>query len=224
MSGSGDTYTVTVSLNTIQGTARFAWTSWTTTASWTHRRNPLGGAGIGERKFHRRARIHRPDDSPASRSLRQGFRRRGRPTSGRGCRAQRATDISSLKGSTAVYARIVSSAVCGSTACSSATTTALGMGSHRWRVQAMLGGAWKGYSPYKAFTVSPRAGLWSGYGLDFYVTSSLASVDDFAIYRRRDGMRNLQDHPPSLGADHRQPLRLWRSLLRQRHLLEPDQR
>ena len=89
---------------------------------------------------------------------------------------------SSLKGTAVVYTKTVLASVCG-TACSNTPTTLLVPGVYKWRVQAQLRGVWTSYSPYKVFTLlAPKAGLWKGNGLEFYVTPNRVNVDNFAIF------------------------------------------
>ncbi|MFH2038215.1 MAG: DUF1080 domain-containing protein [Chloroflexota bacterium] len=58
------------------------------------------------------------------------------------------------KGTTIVYAKTVSAGVCGSTTCSNTPTTKLAYAAYKWRVRAKVGGVWKPWSAYKAFTVN----------------------------------------------------------------------
>ncbi len=60
-----------------------------------------------------------------------------------------------LRGATLVYTKTVTSAGCGATQCSNTPTTSLGYLTYNWRVQALVGGVWKSYSPYKTFSISP---------------------------------------------------------------------
>jgi hypothetical protein len=91
-----------------------------------------------------------------------------------------------LKGTALVYTKTVPASACGPINCSNHPTIALGVGSYAWKVQAYVGGAWRGYSPLKAFSISPpkpKAGFWaSNTGDEFYVTPAQTAVKDFAIY------------------------------------------
>ncbi|MGE5251494.1 MAG: hypothetical protein ACM3QS_14930, partial [Bacteroidota bacterium] len=93
-----------------------------------------------------------------------------------------------LKGTTLVYTKIVGSTRCGTAYCTSTPSTVLSAGSYKWRVQAYVGGVWRAYSTYKAFSIpvpsnKPKAGFWeSTTGDEFYVTADQNYVDDFAIY------------------------------------------
>jgi subtilisin family serine protease len=93
-----------------------------------------------------------------------------------------------MKGTTSVYSKIVNASVCTSSLCSNTPTTTLSLGAYKWRVRAMVGGAWKAWSAYKNFSIqapstNPQAGFWeSTTGDEFYVTVDQANVDDFAIY------------------------------------------
>jgi len=53
-----------------------------------------------------------------------------------------------------VYTKLVPASACAAGVCSNTPITALGYKSYKWQVQALIGGVWKAYSPYKAFTVS----------------------------------------------------------------------
>ncbi|MGV8026766.1 MAG: C1 family peptidase [Anaerolineaceae bacterium] len=58
------------------------------------------------------------------------------------------------KGSTLVYAKTVTSSVCGTTTCTSTPSNVLSLGTYQWRVGAYVDGAWKTFSTYKTFIVS----------------------------------------------------------------------
>jgi hypothetical protein len=54
-------------------------------------------------------------------------------------------------------------------------------------VQAQVGGVWSNYSAFKTFTVTAtgaaKAGFWEDpAGMEFYVTTNQANVDNFAVY------------------------------------------
>ena len=87
------------------------------------------------------------------------------------------------KGTKVIYAYAVPASACGSTVCTKTPTTKLTNASYKWRVQAMVGGAWKAYSVYKSFTINtkPKAGYWSGSFNSFYVTPSQTYVKNFKI-------------------------------------------
>ncbi len=57
------------------------------------------------------------------------------------------------KGSTIVYTKKVLSSVCGAKNCLNTPTTKLVYAAYKWRVRAKVGGIWKAWSAYKAFTV-----------------------------------------------------------------------
>ena len=94
-----------------------------------------------------------------------------------------------VKGLTTVYTKaVLASAACTSTStvCSNTPTNVLSAGSYKWRVQAMVKGAWKAYSAYKAFTLAsglPKAGLWQTTNTwhEFYVTPAHNNVDNFSV-------------------------------------------
>ncbi|MHB8807236.1 MAG: hypothetical protein ACYC59_06610, partial [Anaerolineaceae bacterium] len=52
-----------------------------------------------------------------------------------------------------VYAKTVTSDVCGSTNCTSTPTTVLTAGDYYWRVGAYVSGAWKAFSSNMNFTL-----------------------------------------------------------------------
>ena len=81
-----------------------------------------------------------------------------------------------VKGTTTIYSKTVSASVCNTTTCSSLPSIVLAPGAYSWRVQALLGGVWKSYSPYRAFVLrAPKAGYYkrsySDYAVDFYIIS-----------------------------------------------------
>jgi hypothetical protein len=97
--------------------------------------------------------------------------------------------IKLVKGTTTVYIKSVASSACGTTTCTSTPSTALGLFSYKWKVQAQVDGVWSAYSAFKTFTVAsavtkPKAGFWqeSDSLAEFYVTTNQANVDNFAIY------------------------------------------
>ena len=88
-------------------------------------------------------------------------------------------------GFTAIYSKIIPASACGATTCQNTATTLLNYyGSYFWRVQAMVNGVWQPYSEFKSFKVifSPKAGLWKGPGLDFYVDPQQTRITNFSIY------------------------------------------
>ena len=109
-----------------------------------------------------------------------------------------------VKGSTTIYTKTVASSACGSSTCSNTPTTALAAASYKWKVQAKVGGVWKAYSAFLAFTVagattSPKAGFWeSEYGDEFYVTTDQKNVDNFAIILDVDGCGIITITHPAL--------------------------
>jgi hypothetical protein len=72
-----------------------------------------------------------------------------------------------MKGATLVYTKTAPATACTTTACTSTPTTVLSAGAYKWRVQALVGGAWKPYSAYKAFSVNgPTSGFDSQFTSD----------------------------------------------------------
>ena len=88
-----------------------------------------------------------------------------------------------MQGTTAIYAKTVAAGACGA-ACTNTPTNVLADGAYKWRVRAMIGGAWKGWSAFKNFTVQttsgPEAGFWDAPPYEeFWVTPDQSFVDDF---------------------------------------------
>ncbi|MGC1375859.1 MAG: choice-of-anchor Q domain-containing protein, partial [Anaerolineales bacterium] len=76
-----------------------------------------------------------------------------------------------LKGTKTIYTRNVAASACGPSNCSNTPTTTLSLGSYQWKVRALVDGVWKNYSLFKAFKiVDVKAGFWTAPGLEFYVT------------------------------------------------------
>ena len=69
-----------------------------------------------------------------------------------------------FKGTTAVYTFAAGSATCGTTTCTKTPTTTLSLGSYKWRVRAYIGGVWKAWSAYKAFSIE---GTTTGFNSQF---------------------------------------------------------
>ncbi|MGV8026765.1 MAG: C1 family peptidase [Anaerolineaceae bacterium] len=57
-------------------------------------------------------------------------------------------------GTTLIYARTVTSSVCGTTTCSNTPTTVLSAGDYQWRVCAYVDEVWRSASAFKSFTLS----------------------------------------------------------------------
>ncbi len=91
------------------------------------------------------------------------------------------------KGAALVYTKTVTSAVCGASVCVNTPSTVLASAAYKWRVQALVGGAWKSYSVFKPFIVAqpntkPKAGYWSnGTWNSFHVTPNQVSVKEFSL-------------------------------------------
>jgi inhibitor of cysteine peptidase len=60
-----------------------------------------------------------------------------------------------LNGAALVYSKIVPVSACGPTLCSNTPLTLLRYSTYRWQVQALVGGVWKPFSAYTAFSVTP---------------------------------------------------------------------
>jgi hypothetical protein len=106
--------------------------------------------------------------------------------------------IQLLKGTTVIYTKTVPASACKATQCADTPTSVLNVGAYKWKVRAMFGSAWKSYSPSMTFKIFPaKPGFWRGPGLEFYVTKSQASVDNFAIYINISGCGNYKiTHTP----------------------------
>jgi hypothetical protein len=188
VSGFGATYTVTISLDTHAGNGTVRLDVVDNDSIVDSVGDPLGGVGIGNGNFtsgesYTVLMIPQPL-SPAGRVSTELPTYEWIKVSG-ATRYRIQLSIGPTK--------IVSSEVCGSTVCSIRPTTwprnaktrpirFVGMGSHKWRVQAQVDGVWAKYSEYQTFTVSPKAGYWESNGLDFTVTTDLAGVADFTLY------------------------------------------
>ena len=109
--------------------------------------------------------------------------------------------IQIVRGTKTVFTKKLASSVCKTTTCANTPTNILNPGIYKWRVRALVGGAWRPYSPYQSFTViGPSAGYWWGDWMDFYVTPNQSKVDNFAIYISVGacGISNYQVMNPSL--------------------------
>jgi hypothetical protein len=95
-----------------------------------------------------------------------------------------------LQGTTVIYTKTVASSACGASTCSNTPATVLNTLAYKWKVQAAVGTVWSSYSAVKTFTVSApgaaKAGFWDdayqAAGMEFYVTTNQANVDNFAVY------------------------------------------
>jgi aqualysin 1 len=98
-----------------------------------------------------------------------------------------------FQGTTLIFTKTVTSSVC-TTVCKHTPPTSLADGDYRWRVRALVGGAWKPFSAFKAFTVQtsgsgPQAGFWQSaespepglFWEEFWVTPDQSFVDDFKL-------------------------------------------
>jgi len=87
-----------------------------------------------------------------------------------------------VRGVKIVYSKTVGSAVCKSSTCSNTPVNVLANGAYKWRIRAMIGGAWQSYSGYTTFTILvPNAGFWSG-DTSFYVTPGGVSMNRYTIH------------------------------------------
>lgn len=59
-----------------------------------------------------------------------------------------------LQGKITKYTKVVSSTTCTSTTCTHTPSEVLMPSNYAWRIQAMVGGVWRSYSPYKTFTLT----------------------------------------------------------------------
>ena len=86
------------------------------------------------------------------------------------------------RGSALVYTQTYPSSVCVTT-CSGKPAVSLSDSAYMWRVRAMVGGVWRGYSVFQTFSLVtlPLNGFWSGPGVAFYVTGNENLVEQFSI-------------------------------------------
>jgi|GEM_PF-6313779 len=87
------------------------------------------------------------------------------------------------KGSKRVYTKTVPASACNASTCSNTPKTLLVYATYKWKVRAMVEGAWRPFSVSKTFNVNnkPKAGFWSGPGVEFYVIATQNKVKSFAI-------------------------------------------
>jgi hypothetical protein len=98
-----------------------------------------------------------------------------------------------------LYSKIVPASSCGATTCSNTPTNVLPYGNYQWEVQAMTGGVWQTYSPFKPFSIQllPKAGLWTGPWMGFYIAPNQTQLSDFSIYVSITGCGNYKiTHKP----------------------------
>jgi hypothetical protein len=102
-------------------------------------------------------------------------------------------------GTTRLDSKFISASTCGATTCVNTPGNVLPFAVYKWRVRALTQGTWKPFSAFKSFTVlGARAGYWKGYGVDFYVTPSRTSVQNFSIYISVSGCGNYRITYPVL--------------------------
>jgi hypothetical protein len=179
VSGSGDTYTVAVNTGSSNGTIRLDLVDDDSIQDGSG--NPLGGIGSSNGNF----------------TLGQGYTIVNVPTPT--LPVGTITDTTPtytwskilgatsyqyqlLKGTKTIYTKTVAPGACSPAICANTPTTILVAGSYQWKVRAMVNGVWKNYSPFKVFkVVDVKAGLWTAPGLEFYVSPTSNTVDNFAI-------------------------------------------
>ena len=184
VSGSDSGYTVTVGTGSGNGTIRLNVVDDDTIVD--DRNMPLGGAGTGNGSFtsgqtYTISKMLVPQ-SPT------GTTWDTTPTY-KWSKVPQATQYryQLVTGTTPVYVKVVPASVCSVTVCSSTPITLLAPDAYKWRVQALVGGVWQSYSPYRAFVLrAPKAGYYkrsySDYAVDFYVTPNRVNVRNFGLW------------------------------------------
>jgi hypothetical protein len=87
-----------------------------------------------------------------------------------------------FKGTKLVSTKLVGITACGATTCSNTLKTALPDGAYQWHVRAMINGVWRNYSAWNLFSLTAiKAGFWHG-ASDFYVAPDHRSVIRYTIY------------------------------------------
>lgn len=150
MEGSGDTYVVMVNTGSGNGTIRLDVVDNDSILGVLS--DPLGGAGLENGNFAT-GQTYTVRKIPIPQSP-QGILWDRTPTH-KWLKVPQATQYryQLVKGTTTIYTKTVPACVCNSTACSHTPLTLLNPGVYQWRVQAMAGGAWQGYSPDLSFTL-----------------------------------------------------------------------
>jgi len=189
VSGSGDTYTVTVETGKGNGTV---WLNLVDDDSILDGSAiPLGGPGAGNGNFTGQAYTIRK--IPVTQTP-KGTTWDRTPT------YKWSTIPGATKytyelwmGTARVYTKTILATACGAAACANTPATVLAPAGYKWRVRALASGVWQPFSAYRAFTVAaPRAGYWRGSGVDFYVTPDRAYVKNFSIYVSVSGCGNYR--------------------------------
>jgi hypothetical protein len=103
------------------------------------------------------------------------------------------------RGNTLIYTQFAVSSACIATKCSSSPLLSVGPAVYRWRIRANVKGAWRDFSPYRAFIIDgPKAGLWQGSWPQFYITPDQKSVKNFSVYISVNGCGNYRITSPLL--------------------------
>ncbi|MCQ3937288.1 MAG: hypothetical protein DPW18_09600 [Chloroflexi bacterium] len=182
VSGSGDTYTVTVSTGTWSEGATIRLDVVDDDSILDSLNNPLGGTGAGNGDFTS-GQIYTLSNIPVALSP-TGVTTDTTPTF-KWSNINGATryQYQLKRGTKIVYTKTVAASVCNTAACSNTPTTVLAFGNnYTWKVRAEVNGEWKEYSPNLPFKVSAaKAGRWNGRALQFYVTKGAPKVDNFAV-------------------------------------------
>ncbi len=87
-----------------------------------------------------------------------------------------------FKGTKLVYTKLVGGNVCGAATCSNTPKVALQDGAYQWHARAMINGVWKSYSVWNIFSIAAiKAGFWHG-ASNFYVAPNHMNVIRYTIY------------------------------------------
>jgi len=181
VSGSGNTYTVTVKTGTRNGTIRLDVVDDDSIQDVDG--NRLGGVGAGNGNYTT-GQKYTIQTIPTI-LLPKGLTLKRTPTY-KWTKIPNATkyQYQLMKGTTLIYSKIVGSSVCGASQCNNTPTNQLPNGNYKWRVRALAGGVWKPYSAYKLFSIAiytPLAGFWGG-ETNFYVTPDQQYVKNYTIF------------------------------------------
>ncbi len=147
--GTGALYTVIVSTGSGNGTIRLNLVDDDTIRNLQG--VPLGGLGVGNANFTA-GQTYTISKIPVPKAP-TGTITSASPTY-QWTKVPRATKylFQLYRGTTPLYSTMVASSVC-TTLCSATPGTVLPPGDYKWRVRALIDGAWKPYSPFKPFTL-----------------------------------------------------------------------
>jgi hypothetical protein len=182
VSGSGDTYTVTVKVGLRDGIVRLDLIDNDTIKDASG--YPLGG-GVNENGTYKAGQNYKIDIVPTT-VFPSGIVTTPTPTY-QWTVIPTATkyQYELFQGTKLIYSKVVYPEVCHvNSDCYSAAPQNIGNGVYKWHVRAMVNGGWRDYSAYRTFSVDlpPEMGFWRGSGTEFFVTGDHNMVNNFAIY------------------------------------------